>query len=83
MHLALEGMQNEIYRVKLKKEIYGGYSFGNAVKAIYICLNIIVIGIELRMGQGKKVFIGPIKYILDCTEDYYCYAINSTMPDLE
>ncbi len=79
----LLGMQHEIYRVRLDAVRYGGYRYSDVCRALYAAFSIIVVAIEVPIGEDeRRVFVHPSNYVL-MPESYYVYAINTALPDID
>ena len=76
----MTGTKYELYRVPFLQKTYAGYKYSDIVMILYIKMNIILIGLEIKVGNEIKVFLNPSEYVLQET-DYYGYVIYHTKPD--
>ena len=79
----LQGMQNELYRIPLRGDIFGGYNYMDICVVMYSEIKVIMIGIEATIRRDqKRVFLNPIDYVLT-HEDHYAYIVNKQFPDMD
>lgn len=76
----LDGMQNEIYRVKLEGEIIQGIKFNKLIKYIFD-IGFTVIGVDVIIdGCDPYVCINPSNYYFS-ENDHVIYVLCNKMPD--
>ena len=76
----LFGMDFELYRVPLKQKTYAGFKFKDVVMILYQKLNLILIALEVKVGDQLKVFVNPYEYVFEPI-DHHGYVIHSENPD--
>ncbi len=77
----LGGMQNEIYRIKLDKDIIQGIKFNKLIKYIYEISGLTVIGVDVMIeGLEPLVCINPSNYYFS-ENDHVIYVLADKMPE--
>jgi len=77
----LGGMQNEIYRIKLDKDIIQGIKFNKLIKYIYEISGLTVIGVDVIIdGLEPFVTINPSNYYFS-ENDHVIYVLADKMPE--
>jgi hypothetical protein len=76
----LSGMDYELYRVPLKQKDYGGLKFKDVVMILYQKLHLILVALEVKVGEQLKVFVNPSEYVFEPI-DHHGYVINHDNPD--
>ena len=77
----LGGMQNEIYRIKLDKDIIQGIKFNKLINYVYEISGLTVIGVDV-MIEGLEPFVcmNPSNYYFS-ENDHVIYVLADKMPD--
>ena len=77
----LSGMQNEIYRIKLDKDIIQGIKFNKLINYVYEISGLTVIGVDV-MIEGLEPFVcmNPSNYYFS-ENDHVIYVLADKMPD--
>ena len=79
----LQGLKNEIYRIKIKSEILFGLSFIELVKILYELCDIVVIGTDvIYLGIKSFVCLNPYPYVFS-PFDHFIYVLAHKQPDEE
>jgi hypothetical protein len=76
----LSGMDFELYRVPLNQKLYAGYKFKDVVMILYQKLSLILIALEVKIGDQLKVFVNPSEYVFEPI-DHHGYVIHHENPD--
>lgn len=77
----LGGMQNEIYRIKLEKDIIQGIKLNKLIKYIYEISGLTVIGVDVMIdGLEPFVCINPSNYYFS-ENDHVIYVLADKMPE--
>ena len=76
----LAGMDFELYRVPLKQKTYAGFKFKDVVMILFQKLHLILIALEVKVGDQLKVFVNPYDYVFEPI-DHHGYVIHSENPD--
>ena len=76
----LSGMDFELYRVPLKQKLYAGYKFKDVVMILFQKLHLILIALEVKIGDQLKVFVNPSEYVFEPV-DHHGYVIHHENPD--
>ncbi|CAI2380858.1 unnamed protein product [Moneuplotes crassus] len=76
----LSGTDFELYRVPLKQKLYAGYKFKDVVMILFHQLNLILIALEVKIGDQLKVFVNPSEYVFEPL-DHHGYVIHHENPD--
>jgi hypothetical protein len=76
----LSGMDFELYRVPLKQKKYAGFKFKDVVMILFQKLHIILIALEVKIGDQLKVFVNPSEYVFEPI-DHHGYVIHRENPD--
>jgi hypothetical protein len=76
----LSGMDFELYRVPLKQKLYAGFKFKDVVMILFNKLHLILIALEVKIGNQLKVFVNPSEYIFEPI-DHHGYVIHHENPD--
>ena len=71
----MTGTKYELYRVPLLYKQFGGMKFSNICVILYTKMQLMLIGLEVKVGNRIKVFLNPSEYVLG-ESDYWCYMIN-------
>ncbi len=75
------GMQNEIYRIKLDKDIIQGIKYNKLINLIYEFYGLIVIGTDVIIkGLESFVCINPSNYYFS-ENDHVLYVLADKMPE--
>lgn len=78
----IEGLSNELYRVPLKTSIYEGYKYKDVCMILYHKMRLILIALEIKIGNQIKVFVNPAEYVFE-PGDHHGYVINHSNPDAD
>ncbi len=79
----LEGMQNEIYRIKINSSIIQGLKFIDLVKIIYEVCSLVVIGVDVQFENFDPfICLNPFAYIFP-PYDHNIYVLADKQPDAE
>lgn len=77
----LEGMQNEIYRIKMDSDVIQGIKFIELVKIIYEVSGLTLIGVDVIFDQiDPFVCLNPHNYIFS-PFDHVIYVLADKLPD--
>jgi hypothetical protein len=77
----VEGMQNEIYRIRLDADIIQGIKFIDLVKIIYEISGLTVIGVDVIFDNLEPfVCLNPYSYIFS-PNDHSIYVLADKLPD--
>ena len=76
----LHGMKYELYRVPLKQKVFVGFKFKDVAIILYQKLNLILVALEVRIGNHLKVFVNPAEYVFEPI-DHHGYVIDHENPD--
>jgi hypothetical protein len=77
----VEGMQNEIYRIRLDADIIQGITFINLVKMVYEISGLTVIGVDVIFDNLEPfVCLNPSSYIFP-PHDHSIYVLADKLPD--
>jgi hypothetical protein len=77
----VEGMQNEIYRIRLDADIIQGITFINLVKMVYEISGLTVIGVDVIFENLEPfVILNPYSYIFS-PNDHSIYVLADKLPD--
>jgi hypothetical protein len=68
-------MQNELYRIPFKGEVFGGFKYMDACIILYSEFKIILFALEVNLEGERRVFVSPIDYVFSY-DDHYAYVIN-------
>ena len=71
----MTGTKYELYRVPLLMRTFSGMKFKDICVILYAKMSLMLIGLEVKVGNRIKVFLNPSDYILGET-DHHCYIIN-------
>jgi potassium large conductance calcium-activated channel subfamily M alpha protein 1 len=81
IHEYVEGMQNEIYRIRLNADIIQGIKFIDLVKIIYEISGLTVIGVDVIFETIEPfVCLNPYSYIF-APFDHSIYVLADKLPD--
>jgi len=76
----LSGTDFELYRVPLKQKLYAGYKFKDVVMILFQKLHLILIALEVKIGDQLKVFVNPSEYVFEPL-DHHGYVIHHENPN--
>jgi len=76
----LSGMDFELYRVPLNQKLFAGYKFKDVVMILFQKLQLILISLEVKIGDQIKVFVNPSEYVFEPI-DHHGYVIHHENPD--
>ena len=75
----LLGMDFELYRVPLKQKDYAGFKFKDVLMILFHQLHLILVALEVKIGDQLKVFVNPSEYVFEPI-DHHGYVINHDNP---
>ena len=76
----IDGMEYELYRIPLKKNLFEGFKFKDICMILYQKFHITLIALEVRIGSEVKVFCNPSEYVFQPC-DHHGYCIAKDKPD--